>query len=146
MIEDGRYTVVYPGGSYRTLRIRVGKNSFANKTILSYKDGAQYVGIAFLDRDSGRVSFWHRFRASNPPERLQRIEKAVRTILDDPKQAQILHAMHEKSCSRCGRELTVPASLHAGLGPECARKGRWTKKDNAAVYDAVHSQAQVVQP
>jgi hypothetical protein len=25
-------------------------------------------------------------------------------------------------CARCGRLLTVPASVHAGLGPECARR------------------------
>lgn len=29
---------------------------------------------------------------------------------------------HEGSCGRCGRKLTVPESIVAGIGPECASK------------------------
>jgi len=29
---------------------------------------------------------------------------------------------HEGSCGRCGRKLTVPESIEAGIGPECAGK------------------------
>jgi hypothetical protein len=29
---------------------------------------------------------------------------------------------HEGFCGRCGRRLTVPASIKNGLGPECAKK------------------------
>jgi hypothetical protein len=29
---------------------------------------------------------------------------------------------HEGSCGRCGRKLTVPASVDSGIGPECARR------------------------
>lgn len=29
---------------------------------------------------------------------------------------------HEGTCCRCGRKLTVPTSIEAGIGPECARK------------------------
>ena len=29
---------------------------------------------------------------------------------------------HEGSCGRCGRSLTVPASIESGLGPVCAAK------------------------
>jgi hypothetical protein len=30
---------------------------------------------------------------------------------------------HEGRCGRCGRALTVPESIEAGLGPECATAG-----------------------
>ena len=30
---------------------------------------------------------------------------------------------HEGKCGRCGRKLTVPESIEAGIGPECAGKG-----------------------
>jgi hypothetical protein len=30
---------------------------------------------------------------------------------------------HEGCCCRCGRTLTVPSSIAAGIGPECATKG-----------------------
>lgn len=29
---------------------------------------------------------------------------------------------HEGKCGRCGRKLTVPESIEAGIGPECASK------------------------
>lgn len=35
---------------------------------------------------------------------------------------------HEGKCGRCGRKLTVPASVLSGIGPECAHK-RWLAAD-----------------
>ena len=34
-----------------------------------------------------------------------------------------LEVLHEGSCGRCGRTLTVPESIQTGLGPVCAAKG-----------------------
>jgi hypothetical protein len=31
-----------------------------------------------------------------------------------------------RNCARCGRPLTSPRSLAAGMGAECQDKGRWT--------------------
>jgi hypothetical protein len=33
-----------------------------------------------------------------------------------------LEVWHEGCCGRCGRALTVPESIEAGLGPECAKR------------------------
>jgi hypothetical protein len=33
-----------------------------------------------------------------------------------------LTVRHEGKCGRCGRTLTVPSSIDAGIGPECATK------------------------
>ncbi len=140
-ISDGRYTVVYVGGAYRTLRFRAGRNDFVGKTIASFKQGIDdYVGFGFLQPDN-TIRFWRRFEASNPPERLARIRRAVLTISCSPKAASQLFAMLEKKCSRCGRDLTVPASLHAGLGPECAKVGRWKKADQQVAFEAQKQQA-----
>jgi hypothetical protein len=41
----------------------------------------------------------------------------------DPARASALHAAecwHEGRCGRCGRALTVPASIATGYGPECS--------------------------
>ncbi len=35
---------------------------------------------------------------------------------------------HEGTCGRCGRKLTVPASILSGIGPECEKK-RWKEAD-----------------
>jgi hypothetical protein len=134
MLEAGRYTIIYKGGDYRTLQVKEGKNAFAGKTIVSMKEGNRFTGFGFLV-DPNTIKFWRRFSAVNPPERLKRIQHAIDLIATDPSAAQQAYAMKEGKCARCGRDLTVPASLHRGLGPECANKGRWAKKDNAAVFD-----------
>ena len=33
-----------------------------------------------------------------------------------------IHFWHHGTCGRCGRRLTVPASIENGIGPECARR------------------------
>jgi hypothetical protein len=37
--------------------------------------------------------------------------------------SQDMEVWHSGACSRCGRELTDPASIARGLGPVCAEKG-----------------------
>ena len=32
-----------------------------------------------------------------------------------------LEVWHEGQCGKCGRKLTVPSSIHNGLGPECIK-------------------------
>jgi hypothetical protein len=146
-IPDGRYTVVYPTGDYRTLRFQTppaGK-SLAGKQIISFKQGKNYTGFAFLV--NGRVHFWSRFKDQNVPDRLQKIERAVQRVLADPEQAGLAFAMKENKCYRCGRDLTVPASLHRGMGPECAGKvGGWKKADQQAVYQAHPKMEPIVVP
>lgn len=45
--------------------------------------------------------------------------------LKDPKSAAIAYGIETGSCSCCGRELTDPASVSAGIGPICAKKFGW---------------------
>lgn len=40
----------------------------------------------------------------------------------DGQMAPDLQFWHEGKCGRCGRKLTVPASIELGLGPECAKR------------------------
>lgn len=39
-----------------------------------------------------------------------------------PALSEQLVVRHEGKCGRCGRTLTVPESIDAGIGPECASK------------------------
>jgi hypothetical protein len=40
-----------------------------------------------------------------------------------------LEVWHEGCCGRCGRKLTVPASILSGIGPECEKK-RWKEAND----------------
>lgn len=44
------------------------------------------------------------------------------THLDDAVAMAKCEVWHEGRCCRCGRRLTVPASIEAGIGPECAQR------------------------
>jgi hypothetical protein len=135
MIQDGRYTLVYSNGEYRTVSIETVKDGdLKGKTILNLKQGSRYSGCAFLAQDN-RVMFWRRFSSSNPSERMVAIQAAVNRIARNPREAGMAYAMNEGRCCRCGRELTVPASIHAGMGPDCAEKYAWAKEDQVAVHD-----------
>jgi hypothetical protein len=145
MIQNGIYTLVYGNGEYRTLRIEsklMNPTDTEEKTILSRKSGkssaalGKYEGIAFLTKDN-RVMLWKRFKAEFDQTRLGRLQDAVNRIAKNPKEAGMAYAIHEDCCCRCGRELTVPASIHAGMGPDCAEKYAWEKQDQVAVHNTL---------
>src|SRR5512146_2872671 len=129
MLPDGRYTVVYPSGDYRSIRVRTVKDGpLKNRVILSLRNreatGAnpkyKWTGCGFLEEaanESGvRVRFWYKFRQQTSPQRLERIAKAVERVARDPQAAVEAYGMQEGRCMRCDRPLSVPASLAHGLG------------------------------
>jgi len=138
MIGDGRYTLIYPSGEYRTVRVStVKKGDLKGAQVLGIREkgnGLHFTGLGFLQR-SGKMNFWKRTKANPefPPKRLELIQKAVDRIVADPEAAGLAYALKENRCFRCGKELTVPASIHKGMGPECAKKN-WTRDDQKAAY------------
>lgn len=121
-IIDGTYTVVFADGSYRTLRIRTQPedSSFApGKRIVSYLNGpdnyANYRGFAFYG-DDGKIHVWKKFSAES------KLIEAANILLQDPQKAGLAYALESGNCYCCGKKLTVPASICAGLGPICQKK------------------------
>ena len=137
MIQDGRYTLVYSNGEYRTISIETVKDGdLAGKTIVNLKQGKHYNGCGFLSSDN-TVRFWNKFSRTNTPERMKAISAAIKRVASNPQDAGMAYAMNENRCCRCGRELTVPASIHAGMGPDCAQKYPWAKQDQINVHSAL---------
>jgi hypothetical protein len=140
-LAPGFYTICYPSGDYRTIRVKIVKDGpLQGKVILSFKEMGSYVGFGFLNPD-GSVKFWKRFKQNNSEVRLQRIRLAIRIIVRAPEPHALIFAEKERCCSRCGRKLTVPASLYRGRGPECAGKTHWNKSDNQAAFDGMRPEA-----
>lgn len=122
----GTFTVVFNDDEddYRTILIeKLEHGKLAGKTIASYLSGSDnetsFTGFAFVNAD-GSFKIWKRL------EKLAgtKIETALRVVLklDDEglMDAREAYALKSGRCSRCSRKLTVPSSLHRGLGPECA--------------------------
>ena len=120
----GTYTAVFADGSHRTIRVKkhwVEEEAKKGTLVLQYLSGpdneSQYTGFAFLQGTTARI--WRKF-ANNPLE--SALVAALRIVLRDPLKAGETYALESHNCFRCGRKLTVPVSIHRGLGPECASK------------------------
>lgn len=122
----GTFTVEWSDGTYNTIRIKeCGPDSkLAGKVIAEFLSGPDntnsFTGFAFVNGDT--VSVWNRFRGF---EHLRKAE-ALAAILSGGKEENLDrregYARRSGKCSRCGRVLTVPASLNRGMGKECADK------------------------
>lgn len=127
-VDDGYYTVVFSDAEDDriTLRVRPHWEEEAVKRgekVVDYLMGQDnerdYKGFAFLTPHGKRMwNVWKRF-ASN-----ERLARALEVLHKDPEEAGMAYALRSGNCYRCGRTLTVPASIHRGLGPVCAKGGR----------------------
>ena len=124
-VPDGFYTVIHPDGEYQTFRVRTQDedNDFLpGVQILGYLSGSDnetnYTNFGHLNEYDGNltVRLWKRFSY-----REDLLDDAA-VIINDPSAPREAYAEKSGRCSRCNRTLTVPSSLHAGLGPECAKK------------------------
>lgn len=122
-LPDGYFTIVFNEDDRITLRIRTQEqdSSFApGKQVVAYLAGpdntSNYKGFAFADPTSGRVNLWKKFKEHS------RLTRAIEVLQQDPEFAGLTYAIQSGNCWMCGRLLTVPASIHRGLGPICARK------------------------
>jgi len=123
-IAAGFYTVT-DGSGHVTLKVEKNAAWCDGKTVVSYLFGTdnvtKYRGFAFITNDGVKV--WKKF-ADN--DRL--IAAAEFLVHGDVAEAREnflnvaeAYALRSGNCFACGRHLTVPTSLHRGLGPICAR-------------------------
>lgn len=137
LVPDGKYTIVYPNNEYRTVQVKTPKQgALAGKQIFSLPAGeGKFNGVAFVT--PAGLAFWKKYTASTPEVTLQRVRKAWNVISANPEAAGKAYGVMSHRCYRCGRELTTPASLAAGIGPECAGKGNWKRIDQIAAAIAM---------
>lgn len=121
-VPDGRYTVSFRDGSYKTLRVQtqdLDADFMAGRTLLAYLSGASndsdYTRFGHVD-DQGSIHIWKKHLAN------ESLREAVKVLIGSPQAAALAYAEQSGCCARCGRTLTVPASLNMGYGPECAKR------------------------
>lgn len=83
-------------------------------------DDFTYVGmIKDLQAKGFELTAKSRFTAESRPV------KAFIWYIDNLRRggiSEMVELFHMGKCGRCSRPLTVPASIHTGLGPDCAEK------------------------
>jgi hypothetical protein len=129
-VGDGYYTIVFDEATDDRITLRVRPHweedrAQRGEKVVDYLRGADntkdYTGFAFLTPHgkNGMWSVWSKFRSTSQASRL---ERALEVLHRAPEAAGLEYAMRSDNCYRCGRVLTVPASLCRGLGPVCADK------------------------
>ena len=126
-VSKGSYTVVLPDG-HRTIKLSDWKDD-------SYRPGSRVRWISFLSGphndadyttfarqgDDGKLHMLSRFASHSA------LKGAAEVVLygstEERAEMREAYAMASSKCAICGRKLTVPASLHRGIGPDCAERG-----------------------
>lgn len=123
LVRNGTYTIQFEDGSHLTLRLKAASDYFKDlpkgTQVAQYMSGpdneSSYTGFAFVQGHTPRI--WKRYRDT------ERITLALRVLLsansDEAEKLGLAYAMESGNCYRCGRKLTVPASICRGLGPVC---------------------------
>lgn len=122
-LYDGIYTYETMT-AYRTFRLRtqgLDDDFMPGKQIIEVlsgpdneRDYQSFGHLIPLGERGVRLQVWKRHQGK------ETLIKDARAFLDDPHGEAVTPSIN---CFRCGRTLTVPASVHNGLGPECAKKG-----------------------
>lgn len=128
-IPGGYYTVSFEGGKiWRTLRLsdwvddkRKPGAQVRWVNLLTGPNNESDYTTAALQRDDGSMMYMRDFQADNV------LRTAIATVLTPEaisarEQAREAYAEQSGRCALCNRRLTVPSSLHRGLGPDCAEK------------------------
>jgi hypothetical protein len=126
----GTFTVVLNEGERRTLQIK------PPVTDAGTFEGWQFV--RFLngpDNDSNFTNFGFRKAGASTVQIKAKyadatiLIKALEGLLTGNKEARkemgVTYAKESGNCFVCGRTLTVPESIDAGIGPICVEKGSW---------------------
>lgn len=128
----GIFTVGLDDGSYRTIRVKPPiKNAFIPDfegwQFIGYLSGqdntSDYNNFAFRKAGADVVTLKAKFREDSD------LVTCLRALLASDKstlrEMGIRFAKGSGICFVCGRTLTTPESIEAGIGPVCAAKGGW---------------------
>lgn len=125
-VADGTYTLEYADGTHKTYRIRTGEFKGQERRFVELLTGSDnersFTAFAYLNEGTRTtVNVWKRFERGTMVPFAREIEASL--TKEGLATAGLAYALKSGRCCRCGRTLTVPASIHRGMGPDCAAKG-----------------------
>ena len=147
-VPDGTYTVIR-GGAHKTYQLRTQSDNDVFKPGVQlmrkligpdneadFKSVAEYVGDQAPQTPQTQHYNGCHVWAAHAASRIE-IEDDWLVIRRNPEANGMAYAMRSGRCWNCNRKLTVPASLHSGLGPECSgRMADWRSKHQHAKREA----------
>lgn len=124
------FTVQSPNGTHKTFKVLKVQGEGYDRPIWTVMalvgpdNNSNYRRIGYMIGDPAEKKVYFK-GAKNLPANHALIQAFV-WILGRAEKGEFstksgtAHVYHEGRCGRCGRRLTVPASIHRGLGPHCA--------------------------
>lgn len=108
-------------GTHVTLKLRANQRQ-AGQFFVSANTGPER--FTYLGMTDAAGKFWKTqgTAVNDDHPALQAAKFFCERVLGDGFTAPSLEIRHEGKCGRCGRPLTDPGSIDAGLGPDCAGK------------------------
>lgn len=106
----------------RPKRAREKEQWFYYVSLLSGPDNtSNYTYMGWMTRDHDRVTIGGNAHLKPGTPSVVALDWAIGKLKAGVK-LENFEIWHEGRCGRCGRRLTVPSSIAAGIGPECAGK------------------------
>lgn len=118
-MRNGFYTITFPDGSHKTLRVRTSRDhkfAFGKRIVgllIGPENTSDYEDFAFMFEDKG-VVLWKRYRDKKVAEYADLLWY-LGTV--GPIEGFQLRA--DERCLICNRPLTDPVSIDTGIGPIC---------------------------
>jgi len=118
----GTYTFIWGDGDlYKTVRIQPWRNRPGVVTLEFLVGPDNSLDFqAFGNWENGRYQIWRRYKSNR--EMAEIVEWLSASDEDKRNAAGELYALRSTRCRRCNKKLTVPSSIYAGYGPDCAGK------------------------
>lgn len=125
-VPNGTYTIILNEATreYRTIRLADAPEHFnakAGTQIASYLTGANndsdFTGFAFVTGNFTTV--WKKYRTTIDSKIVKALGMLVNS--DDPIAYMREYVLRSNNCGVCGRKLTTPESIEAGIGPICRK-------------------------
>ena len=127
-ITAGKATFTLQGINSRyTYRITRSDPDLQDRTVLFISlltgsdNTADYTYLGLLDEPSGQVRLTRKSRYTVDSVPVRALGWACRRLWQG-RSIEPARLFHVGSCGRCGRALTVPASIESGFGPECSAR------------------------
>lgn len=127
-VTDNRFDGLF--SIFNTLRLKGAKRMkmrFSGIMISPSKSGEQLYVCSLTETEVGRFGTQPKYLGKVTKAGLDsRLSDDVKAVImaaaDDPLTAAIKYGKESGNCSCCGRELTDPTSIEAGIGPVCRDK------------------------
>jgi hypothetical protein len=128
-VDNGRKHYTYIVQKHKSsdiwfVRVFTGSDNTAYFTHYSY--------LGMFDPALGEIRITAKSRFGMTSAEFKACQWAITQVRDKKTLPDGWHIRHEGRCCKCGRKLTNPESIKAGIGPECAGK---TKKVQALAFN-----------